>query len=237
MFSFFRIPKVKGIQTPFAVLAIFALLVPLGCGGGDGGGGEPQDPTVTSTVPADTATDVLLDTDISITFSEAMNKASVMGSLIISPPPASYASTWSGSTLTINPGSNMADSTIYTVTIGASVLDAEGASMGSPYSFDFTTGEISSATSTSPTDTATGVLVDADITITFSEPMNQSSVESNVSVSPDPGTVVYSWAGNTLTVNPDASLPEFTDHTVTVAAAAQDAEGTAMGSPDSCAFC
>ncbi|MCJ7498656.1 Ig-like domain-containing protein [bacterium] len=229
MFSFIRNSKVKGILTLWAVLAAVALFTVLACGGG--GGDKPQDPTVTSTTPTDGATDIMLNTDITITFSEAMNRTSVMDSLLISPDPGSVASTWSGSTLTINPDSTLADSTTYTVTVGASVQDAEGSSMGSPYSFDFTTDEIPIVASTVPVDNATEISIGINVTINFSKAMSTSNVEANVTVSPDPGTELFNWlVGDTqMVLSYAAALQEDQVYTVTVGANSQDAEGTAMG--------
>jgi hypothetical protein len=71
------------------------------------------------------------------------------------------------------------------------------------------------------------VSIDSSVTVGFSEAMNQSSVQSAFSISPSVAGN-FSWSGNTLTFDPSSSLQFNTIYTVTVAAAAKDAGGTAM---------
>lgn len=91
--------------------------------------------------------------------------------------------------------------------------------------------------STSPTDGATGVSVSTNIVITFSEEMDQASVESALAVSPS-FTYTSSWnaAGDQLTLTPDSNLDSTTTYTVDVSTDAQDIVGNNMESLYSFSF-
>lgn len=94
--------------------------------------------------------------------------------------------------------------------------------------------------SITPPDGATGVTADATIRIEFSRPMDQASVVSALTISSlPPGAVSRSWnaAGTVLTITPSTPLLYATGtsldapprtYTVTVAASAQDLEGSSM---------
>ncbi|MCG2827408.1 MAG: Ig-like domain-containing protein [Thermoplasmatales archaeon] len=98
-------------------------------------------PTVTGHLPLDGATNVLVITNIEVTFSEPMNTASVESAFSSSPPLGSGTFTWGllSRTFTFNPASDMSYSTTYTVTIGTGAQDQAGNNMVSPYSWSFTT--------------------------------------------------------------------------------------------------
>lgn len=110
------------------------------------------DPTVITFGPLDASTGVALDTDIVLTFSEAIQKGtglieirsgSAAGTLIESFNVATSTNlTVSGLTLTINPTANLADYTQYFVTFETgSVKDLAGNSSAGTTTYDFTTGQ------------------------------------------------------------------------------------------------
>ncbi|WP_083510347.1 phytase [Pseudarthrobacter sulfonivorans] len=92
-------------------------------------------------------------------------------------------------------------------------------------------------TGTSPTDLATGVAVTANVTGTFSEAMNASTVTSSTftltgpGATPVPAAVTYSSAGNVATLNPNADLAANTTYTATIesgSAGVKDVAGNAL---------
>ncbi|MBN2715213.1 MAG: Ig-like domain-containing protein [Deltaproteobacteria bacterium] len=104
-------------------------------------------------------------------------------------------------------------------------------------------------TSSSPSDGAVGIRADTTIQISFSEPMNQSSVENAVSISSLlHGGFDFSWndAGSTLTITPGTSLvyatgtdPETVTargYTVTLETTAMDLTGNTIETPYSATF-
>jgi len=107
-------------------------------------GSAPVDnpPTVTGTVPADNATDIPVDANISVTFSEpvTVSDASFQISCATS---GTHAFTLSGgpSTYTLNPTTDFTQGEVCTVTVvAAQVTDQDGTAdpMAADYVFDFT---------------------------------------------------------------------------------------------------
>jgi hypothetical protein len=80
---------------------------------------------------------------------------------------------------------------------------------------------------------ATGVPMNKDIAVTFSEPMDQSTITTSTftvkkGTAIIPGTVSYS--GTTATFNPSVVLDANTTYTATVTTGVKDASGTALAS-------
>jgi len=88
--------------------------------------------------------------------------------------------------------------------------------------------------STSPGD-GKSTPISTKIKVTFSEPMDQESVESAFSIEP-PVSGAFSWSGNTLTFAPDESLTADITYTVTIDASASDVAGNSMVSLYSWSF-
>jgi hypothetical protein len=98
-------------------------------------------PTVTSTNPADNATNFFLNKSINATFSEAMNANTINNSTFTI---AGVAGTVSYDTSThigtFNPIADLAPNTTYTATISKGARDAAGNAMANAFSWSFTTG-------------------------------------------------------------------------------------------------
>lgn len=97
---------------------------------------EETPPTVVGYSP--TGTSVPVTTTISVTFSEAMNQASVQNAFSTSPPIIGSFS-WSGNTMTFTPSSNLAYATTYSVTVGTGAKDTAGNNLQSPCNWQFKT--------------------------------------------------------------------------------------------------
>ena len=81
--------------------------------------------------------------------------------------------------------------------------------------------------------TGTAVSPNANVSVTFSEPMDQTVTESSFTLSPAlspavPG--VYSWTGNTLMFDPTADLDKGVQYTAAVGVGAKDKAGNALSS-------
>ena len=100
-------------------------------------------PTVASTAPASGATGVSPAANVSVTFSEPMDAASVQAafSLVRASDGAAAAGafSWSGNTLTFNPGADLAPSTEYTARIAATAKDKAGNALAAEHTWRFTT--------------------------------------------------------------------------------------------------
>ncbi|UCE73017.1 MAG: Ig-like domain-containing protein, partial [Methanomassiliicoccales archaeon] len=81
------------------------------------------------------------------------------------------------------------------------------------------------------TDTPTGTNIDVTgaITITFSEPMNHSSVENAISILPAIPISNYDWDGNSLTLTFSSDLSYDTNYNIIIDTRAEDPAGNSLG--------
>jgi hypothetical protein len=196
-------------------------------------------PTVSSTVPANLATGVVIGGDISATFSEAMDPLTITNvtfTLQQGTTPVAGAVTYVGVTATFNPTGNLAANTTYTATIGTGAKDLAGNALATNYAWSFTTGAATDTTaptvsSTVPANLATGVPLNQKINATFSEAMDPLTV-TNITytlkqgTTPVPSTVAY--VGVTATLTPAAPLTYSTTYTATISTGARDLAGNAL---------
>jgi len=90
---------------------------------------------------------------------------------------------------------------------------------------------------TSPAKDETGVTLDRDVTLEFSEVVNRSGVEAALYLSPEPGRRLrYRWSGRRLTLDYLDPLPENRTIVVTVGAQAKDMQGNPLESSFTLAF-
>ena len=234
--------KCKGYSKMWFMALLLAAFV-AGCGSSDGG--SPADttaPTVSSTVPADAATGIALNANITATFSEAMDPATIttatftlkQGTTVVS-----GAVTYVGTTATFNPTSNLAASTTYTATVTTGVKDLAGNALASDYVWSFTTGTTADTTaptvsSTIPANAATGIAVNANTTATFSEAMDPLTITTATFTLKQGATVVSgavtSPSTTTATFNPNSNLANNTTYTATVTTGVKDLAGNALAS-------
>lgn len=93
-----------------------------------------------------------------------------------------------------------------------------------------------SVVSSSPAHASTGVGVDVAVSVTFSEPIDPSTVDAS-SFSLGAGVSgSVSAAGNSATFRPDAALAPATTYVATIAASVADTAGNAMGSEHTIRF-
>jgi O-glycosyl hydrolase len=107
----------------------------------------PPVPTVTSTVPASGATDVVAANALSATFSQPMNASTLTSSTFTlattsggTPVSGTVTYTSGTQTATFTPGAALAYSTSYTATVTTGAESAAGAALAANYSWNFTTG-------------------------------------------------------------------------------------------------
>jgi hypothetical protein len=132
-----------------AAIVLLVFLTP-SCGDDDDGGVAPGDttsPTVASSSPANGDTDVGLVPLIEVTFSKAMDAATINDTTIslataaVTTAPALTVTYDAGEQRALCfPDSTLAPDATYTVTCSEAVCDAAGNAMASPWSAAFTTG-------------------------------------------------------------------------------------------------
>jgi len=196
-------------------------------------------PTISATVPIDSATNVSIGSSLAVTFSEAMNPESVNeDSFLLRQGSNSISGTviYTGVTATFRPASVLTPGTVYSATITDDVLDLAGNSLAQPYEWSFTTGVAPDTTaptvsSTVPPAAATGVAFNSNVSVIFSEAMDPATITSeSLTLSRGsttvPGTVTY--AGVTATFNPTGDLDESAEYTATVTTGAKDLSGNPL---------
>jgi hypothetical protein len=169
---------------------------------------------------------------ISITFSEPMD--TILHRALSVSPPLVYTATWQeNDTVLVLSVRDFFPGT-YTVTVGDTATDKNGNFLTDDYSFDVyvTPPAIVSA---SIADGERNVDRDAVFTVTFSRPMNRTSVERSFFLSPEnTGSYALSWNGTTLQAT--LSLTYDTTYTLTVGSGARDDRGILLDNPLTVSF-
>ncbi len=224
------------------LLAVFMA----GCGSGNNPAAAPAAavdttaPTVSSTNPGDTATGVAINRNIAATFSEAMDTATCTTTTFTlkqGATPVPGAVTCVGRTATLDPTSDLAVNTPYTATITTGVKDLAGNALAVNKTWSFTTGAAADTTaptvsSTDPVDTATNVVVNRNITATFSEAIDPATITAATftlkqGTTPVSGTVTST--GSVATLDPTSDLAAgTTTYTATITTGVKDLAGNAL---------
>jgi hypothetical protein len=201
----------------------------------NGGGTDTTPPTVASTSPTAGANDVGIGTLVTVTFSEAMDAATISastfelrdtGGTLVAAAVTYDAAT---NTATLAPDSTLANTTTYTATVkgGANgVKDAAGNPLADDKIWSFTTeaGDTTSptVTGTSPNAGSNDVGIGTLVTATFSEAMDAATISASTFELREAGgalvaaAVTYDAATNTATLAPDSALTSSTAYTATV---------------------
>jgi len=95
-------------------------------------------PEIMAVSPKSGSTGVSIDTEISVTFSEAMDKTSVEGAFSITPE-AKGTFRWEDNSLVLTPEKKLKYDTTYTVIISTEANDVQGHALDKPYTFTVTT--------------------------------------------------------------------------------------------------
>jgi methionine-rich copper-binding protein CopC len=205
-------------------------------------------PTVTGANPANNSTNVSRNTAIAITFSEAMNQASVEGASGISP---SVSCSWSwnaASTIATCTPASLTANTQYNVTLGPSAEDNAGNNLASTYSLTFRTANAPDTTkptvvSSGPANNVTNIGVSSNIVITFSEVMNKNATLAAIDVNGNLANYKVSdfgasWnsAGTILTLNPDTDFQNNEIIIVEIGTEAKDVAGNGLANIYSFSF-
>jgi Bacterial Ig-like domain len=213
-------------------------------------------PTVISVSPANGAASVAVTSPVNITFSEAMNAATITAAGNITVKTATLTNvtgtvTYNAATnvATFTPSGSLAFGTGYTVTVTTGVKDLAGNAMTSPFTSTFTTAAAPdttppTVTSTVPTDGATNVAISTTVTATFSEAMDSASVatggaftlKATVAGTPVTGTVTYNTVTHIATFTPSSSLSNNIGYTATITTGVKDVAGNFMAAPKVFAF-
>jgi hypothetical protein len=192
-------------------------------------------PTVISTDPANNANSVAVNKTITATFSTPMDATTinVLSYILTQGGNQVFGTvTYTGSTASFNPSSNLINGTLYTASITTAAKDVAGNSLTNNYTWTFTTvGAAPTITSTDPTSNATNVVFNKIIRATFSTVMDPSTIDGTSFLltrngNPVVGNVTYT--GTTASFTPAASLISNTVYTATITTAAKNMAGISM---------
>lgn len=193
-------------------------------------------PRVTSTDPANEATNVALNKTATATFDVAMDPLTINNATFTLRNGATTVVgtvTYSGLIASFNPTTALLPNTEYTATITTGARNTNGTSIASNYIWRFTTGILVAprVTSTDPANQATNVALNKTVTATFDGPMDPLTI-SNATFTLRNGaanvTGVVSYAGTIATFNPSADLMPATVYTATITTGARNVAGTPL---------
>jgi hypothetical protein len=203
-------------------------------------------PTVLSTAPASGATGVPVNQVLSVTFSKAVNCATLSPTTFTVTGPGAIAVTGtvgcSGSVATFTPGGGVfAANTLFSATITTGVTDTAipADPLAANYTWAFRTvtavGPLA-VISTAPANAATSVPTNQAITATFSNALNAATIiastftlKTTVGGVVVSGPVTYVVAGSVATLTPP-SLAAGTQYTATITTAVTDLAGNVLAS-------
>ncbi|WP_303413953.1 Ig-like domain-containing protein [Pontibacter coccineus] len=194
-------------------------------------------PVVLSTTPLDGAIEVPRESQVTVTFNEAMNPATINQTsfTLLGPDKAEGAITYNteNHTLTFVPKSKLKYSTTYTGRVATSVKDMLGNALQKEYVWTFSTGDLVSPVviSTDPVNNATGILLNKAIAASFSVPMDPSTINTTTYTLKQGATAiagVVTYSGTTAVFTPTGNLTENTVYTGTITTGALNKEGNPL---------
>src|ERR1043166_2074905 len=170
-------------------------------------------PTVSVTVPLNSATGVAISGKIAAAFSEAMDPSTISTATFTlkqGVTPVAGTVTYVGTTATFTPTANLSPLTAYTATITTGARDLAGNALAADFVWTFTTGATPDTTrpivsATVPANAATGVAISGKIAAAFSEAMDPLTVSTATFTLKQGTTAVagtVSYAGVTATFTP-----------------------------------
>lgn len=208
---------------------------------------DTQAPALSAVTPQDGATNVALDAEITLTFSEAIKASTVTSSSVrleANGSPVTCLRQTSGTTITLFPGKSLVAGTAYTIIVTAAVTDVAGNAV-SGFSRTFstlpppdTTAPV--VTSATPANNATGVELTAAPSFQFDEALDPATaIAANITFKDGANAdVAFSvgYAGTTLTVTPAAPLSPTTTYNVTLATGLADVAGNSLAAAYTISF-
>jgi O-glycosyl hydrolase len=202
----------------------------------------PPAPAVTAVTPASLSTTAAVTTTVTATFNQAMNSSTITASTFTLTGPGNtsvqgtVAYNAGTSIATFTPAANLAYNTAYTATLSTSIMSSGGVALSASYTWSFTTTTATppAVTTTTPASGATGVNVANALTVTFSQPMNSSTITASTFTLTGPGNtavsglVTFNTGTSTATFTPNASLAYGTSYTATITTGATSSAGAAL---------
>src|SRR5665647_1512067 len=163
---------------------------------------------VTNTTPPPGATNVPVNTTITVTFNDNIKPGPSYAKITLNSPSGAFTPVITGNTLTITPTSNLPYNRWTLLTIPAdALLSTVGTPMTGTLSTSFTTVIPLTATNATPPPGATNVPVNTTITVTFNHNIKPGPIYAKITLISPSGAFTPVITGNTLTITPTSILP------------------------------
>jgi len=191
-------------------------------------------PVVVSTDPANGAINIATIKNISATFNEAMDPATITGATFLLKQGSALVAgtvTYTGNTATFSPAKTLSPNTVYTGTITTGSKDPSGNAMIADHVWTFNTGNIPAVVSTDPSDGTINVALNKVITATFSTVMNTSTVNGTTFQLKQGATTIagtVNYTGLTASFTPLLPLASNTVYTGIITTGAKDTAGNTL---------
>jgi len=202
-------------------------------------------PVVSASMPADGVVNVGVNISPTVTFSEFMDPTTVTNTtftLIAGGVSVPGTVAYSGLTAVFTPSHILMNDTVYTATV-SNVQDLAGNPLAAPYVWTFTTVQDTTPPSlVLPATPAAGeqnVSVNHAISVTFSEPVDPSTIQFILQQSSNGANIPVNsieYTGVTAIFTPLNILAQNTQYTATISAGVQDLAGNTMTSGYSWTF-
>lgn len=232
------------------ILALLPLFIAVGCDSEDD---EPiidipvVIPTVDSSVPANEAVDVVINSSVAVTFDQEMDPNTINTTtftLLEGNTEVSWSMVYLNNVVTFSPTSNLQTGTVYTAKLTTGVKDLNGVPIAADYIFSFTTGvaideTVPTVVTTDPLSDATDVARNKVIAVTFSEEMNAASFTSTtlaLAQGANPVTGSIEYMDKTVSFIPDQILDASLIYTATVSVGVKDLAGNAIAAAKTWSF-
>ncbi|MDZ7715322.1 MAG: Ig-like domain-containing protein [Balneolaceae bacterium] len=236
------------------VTAVFLAIFIAGCNNNSTGITEDPEieaPTVVATSPENNDTNIERNVVVSITFNETMDAASINSTTLTLKQGSNAvqgAVSYDGTTATFTPDNLLDASVVYTAAISVGAKNSSGVALASKTEWNFTTGgstetDAPTVTATSPQSDDTGIKRNVAVTITFSEPMDPTTINETTFTLKQGSSAVegdVSYAGTTTTftatftpVNP---LNASEVYTAAISVGAKSSKGVALESKTEWSF-
>ncbi|MCP3894566.1 MAG: hypothetical protein GY706_08040 [Bacteroides sp.] len=187
-------------------------------------------PSVNSISPSEGAVDVSITTNITVTFSEPMDGSTITtGTFLVNNGNVLGTVTYNSGAAIFDPDPDLSYGTTYTITLTEGITDATGNILVGGFTASFTCEADTvppTVISETPIDAAQDVPITCDITATFSEPMDETTITTDTFLVNDgavSGTVIYDSGTITATFDPDSGLLNETIYNVTLTDSITDA--------------
>ncbi len=174
---------------------------------------------------------------LDVTFSQAMDRASVAAAVSVTPA-AAVALTWdtASTAVTIRPTSTWAPATLYSITVGPAAADSTGHQLGAPVHAAFVTRAATHAKIEATARLASGVAVRTGFTVSFDHPVDIAAAQAAFHIEPAiKGTLVAAVgpeAGDGFTFTPSVALDPDVSYRVSLVGSFADLDGAMVEAPD-----